>query len=67
MRAQRTPPYLAVVAATPDAVILGITPITRELDIWGVVKSREVGPMTHDLLKTGCPLTDGLFATSDKS
>lgn len=54
---------LTVLVATPEAMVLAIAPITRELGLAGVGPG-EVGPLTFDSVKVACPLVDGLFATS---
>lgn len=59
----RQPKFLTVMAATHEAVMLGVAPITRDTGISGVGPG-EIGRLTFDLVKTACPLTEGLFASS---
>lgn len=54
---------LTAMAATPEAVMLGVAPITRDGGVSGVGPGR-VGRLAFDLVKTASPLTDGLFAAN---
>jgi hypothetical protein len=57
------PEALTIMAATPEAVMLGTARITRESGVRGIGPG-ELSPLTFDLLRTASSLTEGLFATS---
>lgn len=57
------PEFLTVMAATPEAVMLGVAPITRASGTPRIGPG-EVGRLTFDLARTASPITDGLFASS---